>query len=192
MSRRKSLSDDALLDALLVAVREHGPAELSFARAASYAGLAAPTLVQRFGSRTGMIEAVLLRAWNLLEARTAEADANSGPGASGAIEFLMRLTLAGDADYDCCDGLLLLREDIKKPVLRDRGAKWADTLAEAIARRLPETVDRVCLAWEAIRLWQGAMFWWAFQRDHPIDEVVKSAMDGWLVRNGDQRPFPKH
>ncbi|WP_461159182.1 hypothetical protein [Sphingobium sp. TomMM35A] len=139
-----------------------------------------------------MIEAVLLRAWNLLEARTAEADANSGPGASGAIEFLMRLTLAGDADYDCCDGLLLLREDIKKPVLRDRGAKWADTLAEAIARRLPETVDRVCLAWEAIRLWQGAMFWWAFQRDHPIDEVVKSAMDGWLVRNGDQRPFPKH
>lgn len=183
MGRRKSLSDEAVLDRLLAAVREHGPAELSFSRAASYAELSGSTLVQRFGSRTAMIEAVLLRAWDLLEAQTVQADTMSGPGASGAIEVLMHLTSEIDAEYAYCDGLLLLREDMKSPSLRARGARWGDTLAGAVGRRLPETVDRASLGWEAIRIWQGAMFWWAFRRDRPLDEVVTSALSDWHTRN---------
>ncbi|MCA0204621.1 MAG: TetR/AcrR family transcriptional regulator [Proteobacteria bacterium] len=183
MSRRKSISDDLLLDRLLVGIAQTGPADLSFARAARVAGLSAPTLVQRFGSREAMVEAVLLRAWDLLDARTAAADAACGPGALGAVDLLLQLTLGGDAAHDSGDGLLLLREDIRNPVLRARGAAWGETLVQAIARRLPE--DGARLGWEAVSLWQGAIIWWSFRRNAPLAEVVASTLEGWRKRNGD-------
>lgn len=183
MSRRKSISDDTLLDRLLVGMQQTGPADLSFARAARFAGLSAPTLVQRFGNREAMVEAVLLRAWDLLDARTAEADAACGPGAQGAVDLLLQLTLGGEAEHDSGDGLLLLREDIRNPVLRARGAAWGEALAQAIARRLPE--DGTRLGWEAVSLWQGAIIWWSFRRNAPLAEVVAGTLDGWCKRNGD-------
>lgn len=186
MSRRKSISDDALLDRLLVGIQQTGPADLSFARAARFAGLSAPTLVQRFGSREAMVEAVLLRAWDLLDARTAEADSACGPGARGAVDLLLQLTHGGEAEHDSGDGLLLLREDIRNPVLRARGAAWGEALAQAIARRLPE--DGARLGWEAVSLWQGAIIWWSFRRNAPLAEVVANTLEDWRKRNGDLTP----
>lgn len=180
MSRGKTISDEQLLDRLLAAVTERGPAGLSFARASAAAGLAAATLVQRFGTRERMVEAVLLRAWDQLDEATAAADAGASPDAAGAIELLLRLTNSGAAEYDFTDGLLLLREDIRNPVLRARGAEWGERLANALGRRLCDDPDRAAqLGWQMASLWQGTLVWWAFRRDAEPDVKVREVLEDW-------------
>lgn len=180
MGRGKRISDAQLLERLLLAVMEHGPSELSFAKAAEVAGLAAPTLVQRFGTRARMVEAVLLRAWDQLDKATAAADAEAAFDPTGAIELLLRLTNPGAAEYDFTDGLLLLREDIRNPVLRARGAEWGARLANALGSRLCDDADRANkLGWQMASLWQGTLIWWAFRRDAALKATVREALEGW-------------
>lgn len=164
----------------MTAVMADGPSDLSFAKASKAAGLAAATLVQRFGTRDRMVEAVLLRSWDRLDEATAAADAWASPDPAGAIEFLLRLTNSGAAEYDFTDGLLLLREDIRNPVLRARGAEWGLRLAEALGRRLSDDADRaIQLGWQMASLWQGTLLWWAFRRDSQPEITVREALEDW-------------
>lgn len=180
MSRSKTISDEQLLDRLLTTVMEHGPAALSFARASESTSLAAATLVQRFGNRATMLEAVLLRAWDRLDEATAAADAAASPDPAGAITLLLHLTDSGAAEYDFTDGLLLLREDIRNPVLRARGAKWGAYLADALGRRLSdEPVRATQLGWQMASLWQGTLVWWAFRRDVSPEVKVRETLEEW-------------
>ena len=210
MRRRKTVPDDLLLDRLMAPMMAHGPAELSFAKASKAVGLAAATLVQRFGSREKMVEAILLRAWDQLDdgggawsattdflhpgqrlaqpaplytkldEATAAADAWASPDPAGAIAFLLRLTNSGAAEYDFTDGLLLLREDMRNPVLRRRGAEWGARLAEALGRRLGDAADQAAqLGWQMASLWQGTLLWWAFQRDAAPEAKVREARKTW-------------
>lgn len=57
-----------------------------------------------------------------METVAADAWASSDP--AGAVSLLLQLTNPGAADYDVTDGLLLLREDIRNPLLRARGSAW--------------------------------------------------------------------
>jgi AcrR family transcriptional regulator len=180
VSRSKTISDDQLLDRLIAAVMEHGPAGLSFAKASKAAGLAAATLVQRFGTRDGMVEAILLRAWDRLDEETSAADAEASADPAGAIWLLLRLTNSGAAEYDFTDGLLLLREDIRNPLLRARGAEWGARLADALGRRLCDDLGRGAqLGWQMASLWQGTLVWWAFRRDAEPDVKVAEALEDW-------------
>ncbi|MEW5683319.1 MAG: TetR/AcrR family transcriptional regulator [Pseudomonadota bacterium] len=180
MSRSKRISDVEVLDRLLAAVMEHGPAGLTFTRASEAAGLSAATLVQRFGARTGMVEAVLLRAWDRLDAATAAADNGASDDPAGAIRLLLQLTDAGSAEYDFTDGLLLLREDVRNPILRARGAAWGARLAETLGRRLCDDLERADrLGWQMVSLWQGALVWWAFRRDAEAHVKVQEALEDW-------------
>lgn len=180
MGRRKTISDEAVLAALLAALESVGPDRLSFAVASKAAGLAAATLVQRFGSREAMVEAVLLHAWDMLDRATAQADAQAPVTPDGAIALLMQLTPAETAADDLTDGLLLLREDYRNPVLRARGCAWGHVLAHALSRRLatrPEDAER--LGWQMARLWQGALIWWGFTREGDPREQIEVALRDW-------------
>ncbi|WP_230110143.1 hypothetical protein [Stenotrophomonas lactitubi] len=186
MARTKTISDTALLDLLLATVQVHGPAGLSFAKAAAASGLAAATLVQRFGNRDGMLEAILLRAWDLLDEATETAMAEAGPGATGAVDVLLRLTHEQASDQSFGDGLLLLREDFSNPVLRARGARWGTRLAEALGNRLsPDAAHAVRLGWQMASLWQGTLLWWGFSREGSPRERVKQVLLEWC--DGQQR-----
>lgn len=185
MSRSKTISDDELLGRLMTALLEHGAAGLSFAKASRTGGLAAATLVQRFGTRDTMVEAILLWAWDQLDEETAAADAEASVDPAGAMALLLRLTNVDSADYDFTDGLLLLREDIRNPVLRARGARWGAYLAHALGRRLSADPDHATLlGWQMAALWQGTLVWWAFLRDVEPDLKVSLALKDWLQSVG--------
>ena len=127
-----------------------------------------------------MVEAVLQRVWDQLDAKTAEADADCAEDPAGAVELLLRLTSSETADYDFTDGLLLLREDIRNPVLRARGAEWGSRLAETLGRRLCNDAGRATeLGWQMASLWQGTLVWWAFQRDDALEVKVRKALEDW-------------
>jgi Transcriptional regulator len=180
MSRGKTISDQDLLDRLFPALMRHGPSGLSFAGASHAAGLAPATLVQRFGTREGMVEAILLRAWDRLDETTAVADAEASLDSAGAVDLLLRLTDSDTAEHNFTDGLLLLREDIRNPMLRARGARWGERLAAALGRRLCDDADRgTQLGWQMASLWQGALVWWAFRQDAKPEVKVRNVLEDW-------------
>jgi hypothetical protein len=128
-----------------------------------------------------MVQATLLRAWDRLDEETRAADAEEATTPEGAIDLLIRLMPPETAELNATDGLLLLREDIRDPVLRTRGAAWGYALAEALGRRLsqnPEEGRR--LGWQMASLWQGAHVWWAFAREQPADQAIRQALEHWL------------
>lgn len=183
MPRHKTISDEQLLDILIELVVETGPDGLTFARSAKACGLSPAALVQRYGDREALVEAILMRAWEKLEAETAAADAEAAPTPEGAVNLLMRLMPPETAERDATDGLLLLREDIRNPKLRARGAAWIGSLANALGGRLSDNPEEATRrGWEMVALWQGAHTVWAFARQEPAGTAIKRMLDAWLER----------
>lgn len=189
MGRSKLLSDGMVLDRLLVQLEKLGPGGLTFAKASEAAGLSAASLVQRFGARDAMVEAVLLHAWDRLDAATAAADAEAPATPAGAIDLLLRLLPGKASGCDVTDGLLLLREDFRNPRLCARGAAWGSTLARALGRQLttaPGDADR--LGWQMASIWQGAIIWSAFRRESDAGSAIGTALEEWCHNVGALTP----
>lgn len=183
MARHKTIPDEQALDALYKALNDTGPAGFTFANAAKASGLSPATLVQRYGDRDAMLQATLLRAWDRLDEATATADAEEPATPEGAIRLLMRLMPLENAERDATDGLLLLREDIRDPVLRARGAGWVRRIAGSLGRRLtPDAEEALRLGEQMVAVWQGAIIWWAFTREKPAGQAIRSMLQDWLER----------
>ena len=190
MPRPRTISDEALLDRALAIMAEHGPANLTFATLAAATGLATATLVQRFGSKPALVRAALLRAWDLLDARTAAADRAAPSTPAGAVALLLELSTDYAAGHSYADGLLLLREDFRDPVARARGERWGAVLAEALGRRLSDaTGSREDLGRLMAAQWQGTILLWGFAPTRPLREVVEEALRDWCAAIG--RPVPE-
>jgi AcrR family transcriptional regulator len=169
-----------VLDGLLGAIEVTGPSGLTFSKASAAVGLASATLVQRFGTRDAMIEAVLMHAWDRLDAHTVAADKEFPLNPSGAISLLLRLMPGSAAEYNLTEGLLLLREDLRNPALRARGCTWGQYLAEALGRRLgPKTGAAEQLGWQMLAMWQGGIIWWAFKRDGDPEDAIRTVLKQW-------------
>ena len=189
MARPRTIPDDVLLDAALAVMAERGPTALTFAAVAGATGLATATLVQRFGSKPGLLRAALSRAWDQLDARTAAADAAAPVSVAGAVELLVSLSAdyGGDA---YAEGLLLLREDLRDPSLRARGHRWGAALAEALGRRLADASGpRPDLGRLMASQWQGALLWRGFEPREPAGVAAGAALRSWCAAIG--RPLPE-
>jgi AcrR family transcriptional regulator len=65
MPRPRTVSDEAILDAVLALAHRVGPARVTFASAAAETGLSAATLVQRFGTKRDLLLAADKRGIDL-------------------------------------------------------------------------------------------------------------------------------
>jgi AcrR family transcriptional regulator len=177
MPRTRTIPDEVILDAALQLMGNEGPTALTFAAVGARVGLAPATLVQRFGTKDALQRAALTRAWDMLDAATEAADATQTEDLDGAIAVILALFPEPDAAVDVVDGLLLLREDLRDPVLRARGVAWLNTLALALGRRITtDPQQRRRLGRMMVSQWQGAQIWWAFHhpgnaRDKIVDEL---------------------
>lgn len=175
MPRRRTISDEVLLDHALAVLHDVGPDGLTFGAVAERAGLAASTIVQRFGSKPGLLHAALLRAWDRLDDDTSAAVAATGRGATGVIDLLVQLSGQYEA-HDYADQLRILREDLRDPVLTDRGRAWLTVLADEIEARIPGVSGMLVLA-----QWQGTLTVWSFTRDAPMEVMVRRNLREFLA-----------
>ncbi|MDA0184848.1 hypothetical protein OJ997_31385 [Solirubrobacter phytolaccae] len=172
MPRPKTRTDEEVLDAALLSLR-YG--QLTFAGVAHASGLSAATLVQRFGNKNRLRQRALLRAWDLLDARTAELAASAPLTPAGAIDLLVGLSGQYDEIDRYADNLMLLREDLRDPVLRARGAAWERELIAALEARCGAGTGALLAAH-----WQGAVTWWAFRPESGLEAELRASL-GRLV-----------
>lgn len=173
MARRKTLSDEAVLDAALGLIHQRGPEALTFESLSRACGLAGATLVQRFGSKAALKQAALLRAWDGLDVQTASLVAAVPRTPAGAIALLVGLSDYGEIEA-YAEGLLVLREDLRDPLLRARGAAWQAALVAALdacfadTPHAPQDIGQLMAA-----QWQGSLLWWSFDPEGPIADHVR-------------------
>ncbi|MET3897532.1 AcrR family transcriptional regulator [Devosia sp. UYZn731] len=182
MARPRTVTDEAILDAALAVMHRGGPEALTFAAVGKAVGLSPATLVQRYPSKEAFLRATLVRAWDQLDALTAEADRAEPVSVEGAIAMLVRMFPTGTGESDYAEGLLILREDMRDPVLRARGMAWGEVLALALGRRLTQDwVDQMRLGRLMASQWQGAQIWWAFSRRGDPAVVIAEELHDWCA-----------
>jgi AcrR family transcriptional regulator len=182
MPRPKTLPDEEVLDAALAIMRKGGPEGLTFAALSAACGLSASTLVQRFETKTRLTQAALLQAWDRLDRQTAGLAAATPKTPEGAVTLLVGLSGDYGGIESYADDLLILREDLRDPVLRARGAGWRDVLSAA----LDERFEGVPAAPAGIGLmiaaqWQGALLWWSFDPQMPVAVFVKQSLERFVA-----------
>jgi AcrR family transcriptional regulator len=181
MPRPKTLPDRQVLEAAYRLMHEQGPEALTFASVAQACGLSSATLVQRFHSKVGLKQSTLLYAWDRLDEKTAGLAATVPKTPDGAIEMLVALSGDYGEIESYAEGLLVLREDLRDPVLRTRGAKWKGALAGA----LDACFDDVAAAPPGIGLlmatqWQGSLLWWGFDPSDGLGSYIESSLRGFV------------
>ncbi|MEE9098669.1 MULTISPECIES: helix-turn-helix domain-containing protein [Pseudomonas] len=180
MARTKTVSDEAILDAAMALMVREGPEAVTFAAVGREVGLSAATLVQRHATKADFLRAVLLRAWDQLDAQTARLDETTELNPEGAVRMLVAMFPVGEGETDYAEGLLILREDMRDPLLRKRGAQWGEALAKALGRRLSGDPARQPLLGRLMASqWQGAQLWWAFERKGDPANAIGAELRRW-------------
>lgn len=171
MARPRTIPDSRIHDAILHLISEQGEKAVAFSSVARVTGLAAPTLVQRFGSLDGMVAAALRAALDDLAARLSRAEAETPLTAKGAQALLKGLS-AEDAVFVPAQVLPVLLRD---PALRSRAAEWRAAVENALALRLGGGAGGRESAAMLFALWQGQQLWrGAGERGFRLKDAVKS------------------
>lgn len=180
MARTKTVSDEAILDAAMALMVREGPEAITFAAVGREVGLSAATLVQRHATKAEFLRAVLLRAWDQLDAQTARLDESAELSLEGAVRMLVAMFPVGEGETDYAEGLLILREDMRDPLLRERGAQWGVALAKALGRRMSDDPQRQPVLGRLMASqWQGAQLWWAFERQGDPASAIGEELRRW-------------
>ncbi len=180
MPRRKTLPDEAVLAAASRLLHDHGPDALTFESLGRTCGLSPATLVQRFRTKANLKQATLLHAWDGLDAKTAALAASTPRTPEGAVELLVGLSDYGGIET-YAEGLLVLREDLRDPVLRARGAAWKAALSSALEERFtgvagtPRGIGLLMAS-----QWQGSLLWWGFDPQGRIEDFVAASLRGFV------------
>jgi AcrR family transcriptional regulator len=148
MPRTRTISDDRVFLMIQKLLAQGGERAVSFASVAEASGLAPPTLVQRYGSRDGMVRAARLQAWARLEAATTAAILETEK--KGPQTLLKALTSADAAD---------LVVDSRDPDLAQRAAAWRASVEAALSLRLGTGQKARESAAILFAAWQGQLLW---------------------------------
>ena len=149
MSRPRLIPDADIFAAILRLIAAGGEKSVAFSSISRATGLAAPSLVQRYGSLSGMVQAAYLAEWDRLDALTdtalAEVDAN-GKGPQALLKSLGLETSAA-----------LLAASQRDAALRDRAANWRNRVEAALEGKLRDAEAAAIL----FAAWQGQLLWHA-------------------------------
>lgn len=148
MARPRSIPDDRIYTAIQALLEEGGEKSVTFGTVSAATGLAPSTLVQRYGSVTGMIRAARLAVWDALEIRTTAAI--SGTADKGPQTLLKALVGLDPAS---------LATDLRDAELSARAKAWQTRLLAALAQRFGsgerarESAALLFAAWQGQALW---------------------------------------
>jgi AcrR family transcriptional regulator len=191
MPRPRTLTNDQILEATGRVIERVGPANLTLARVAAEVGLAAPTLVQRFGSRRGLL---LAYAEHTVHAVRRDFGAARGAASSplqalfGGLERLASHVATAEA---MANNLAFLQTDLSDPEFRRLALAHARATGAEIQALLDDAVAAGELALEppsnttrlarAVQVaYNGALLLWAIEASGSAAQALHAALDSVL------------
>jgi AcrR family transcriptional regulator len=188
MPRPRTISDEAILDAVLALAHRVGPANVTFAAAGAEAGLSAATLVQRFGSKRELLLAADKRAIDLWVGSLDRSTA-----ASPLARVVEGLALATDpvaTPEQMANSVAMLQLDLADPDFHAetlRGARAVrariehDLTAALAAGELRPGTDVATLARLVETTYHGAMIGWAIHREGTLADWMREQVEAVLA-----------
>ncbi|XXF78415.1 TetR family transcriptional regulator [Myxococcaceae bacterium GXIMD 01537] len=182
--RPRTISDEEVFQGTVRAIGRVGPAKLTLADVGREVGLAPATLIQRFGTKRGLLLA-LVRASNASlgeEFAAARAGHASPLGALAAV--LEGMTRGLDTPEVVAHHVALLQMDLSDPEFRAEAREHSRTLEAELRRLLEEAVragelrpcDTARLARAALAAFNGAMMQWALHAEGTIGAWVEDTL----------------
>lgn len=169
VGRPRTVSDEAILDAAVALIGEVGPHALTLQAVAGAVGLAAPTLVQRFGSKRGLLVAVARRG---VDTHPTFHDARrKAPTRLGAVVQALTSMVAGiRSPAVLANHLSFLQMDLTDAELGDLAARQSRSMrreiealldAAAAEGELGRSTDTAALARAVYVAYNGSLLAWA-------------------------------
>lgn len=183
MARPRTIDDEAVLAAAADVVNRVGPAKLTLQRVADEVGLSAPTLVQRFGSKRGLLLAMGEQAAGRWTRVFDAARDRTDSALDALVEALVDLTAHVSTPDAMANSVAFLHMDLSDPAFHERAVGGleqmrgliAALLDEAVeAGELPPSTDTRALATSVLNTYNGALISWAIFREGELAE--------WLAR----------
>ncbi len=188
MPRPRTISDEALLNAVLALALRVGPARVTLAAAAAEAGLSPATLVQRFGTKRDLLLAADKRGVDLWVGAQDRATA-----ASPLARVVDGLVLAVDPDATperMANSVAMLQLDLAEPDFHAETLRGARAIRTRIARDLQAALaagelqpgtDVTALAKLVETTYHGAMIGWAIHREGALADWMREQVDSLLA-----------
>lgn len=185
MGRPRTKSDAAILAAVTNVVGRLGPARLTVAAVAREVGLAPATVLQRFGSKRGLLLALAVAASKHTEAVFRSAREQPEPRLKVLRQALVELANDIGRPEEFANHLAFLQLDLSDPefhallVESHTAGRVAvrGLLADALAAGELTHSDLPSLADALLATWNGALITWAVVQEGPLE--------GWLLRQLD-------
>jgi AcrR family transcriptional regulator len=187
--RPKTVDDDAVLDAAGRLIGRAGPAAVTFAAVAAEVGLSPATLVQRFGSKRGLLLALAGRGagtgGDALRAAAARHRSPLRALAAGLVDMA-----AGLASPEVlANHLAFLQFDLGDPEFHALAHAHAAAVRTAIRALLDAAVaagelaptDTARLAAAVQTTYNGALITWAIERRGRLDAWLRHELDTLLA-----------
>ncbi|MBF8187039.1 TetR/AcrR family transcriptional regulator [Nonomuraea sp. K274] len=186
MGRPRTTSDEAILRATGRAIACHGPEGLTLAAVAREAGLSPATLVQRFGSKRGLLLAYAGHAAETVHLPFEQAREHHRSPLDGLRAALVALSAGVSTPEELAGSLGFLRLDLTDPDFRAYAAGHARRTRDEIAGLLTEAVAAGELTGDvevprlarAVQVtYNGTLILWALTGDGPLAAAMRAAVD---------------
>ena len=138
--RLKTATDAEVLEAAIRAISRIGPARLTLAHVAAEAGLAPATLVQRFGSKRGLLLAVSRHGARQNRADFERARASAASPLAALVDVLVAATRWFDTPEALANHLAFLQMDLADPEFLALAVQASDEQRAGIRALLDDAV----------------------------------------------------
>ncbi len=188
IGRPRTVSDDEILAAAGRAIARHGPARLTLAHVAEEVGLTPPTLLQRFGSKRGLLLAFAARGADAFNEAFTRGGARGDLPLTTLIDTLIDLVVDIDSPATLANHLAFLQLDLTDPDLQVHAVQQSREMREQIRRLLDAAVtvgelvpcDTARLAQAVYTTYNGALLSWAIDGDGPLPDWLRRELDTLL------------
>jgi AcrR family transcriptional regulator len=187
--RPRQTSDEAILMATMRVMQRRSPVDLTLADVAKEAGVVPATLIQRFGTKRGLLLAACRTAPGGIPEQFSAARAKYGSLLKTLIELYAEGSGFDSTPEAVANGLAYLQIDLIDPefhaitlaqftVIRDQTRKLLD---DAVAANELKPCDTAALARLVQQVHGGAMLDWAVYRKGSLAAWLRRSLEGLLA-----------
>lgn len=178
--RPRTVTDKAILDATARVISREGPAHLTLAAVAREAGLAAPTLVQRFGSKRGLLLAFSRQAPGGVAGVFGAARARHRSPLAAIRAGLTSIAAGIETPQELANHLAFLQLELSDDDFHRETLQYANAVLAELRSLLRDAVDAGelpagdlgRLAHATYATYNGALITWAIFRDGSLARWV--------------------